>query len=461
MQDQSLDLADIQGNVLRAYRFPHASYLFVNFTSSGHGVDFVNHLLTQITTAEEWPAEKPAGAVNVALSQTGLQALELPLATLNSFPAEFLEGMAQRAGVLLDVGESAPENWEAMWQGRIDAVVSVFAQTQDALDAYVESVLADALTDGGVVLVGTQQVERIKIDGLSTTLEHFGYTDGISQPDFQHSLSTHTPGDGKLAEKGRWKDLETGDFLLGYSNEALEIEAQPLPPVFAKNGTYMVMRKLEQDVIGFRNYVREWGELYPGGEAKLRAKLMGRWDDGTPVMTSPETPDATLAADEQRLNDFTYADDPEGIRCPLGAHVRRSNPRDSLGFGDALVARRRILRRGVPYGPYAKEGEDQTAAERGLMFICLNANLARQFEFVQQQWINYGNDLGQGEDTDPVVGNRSYQGRFVIPGDPAKGEEPFVCSGMQSFVTLKGGAYFFVPSVTALQMIGSNAIDPR
>jgi hypothetical protein len=113
----------------------------------------------------------------------------------------------------------------------------------------------------------------------------------------------------------------------------------------------------------------------------------------------------------------------------------------------------------MPYGSYTPEGETLDDQERGIIFMALNASISRQFEFVQQQWINYGNDFHQGEDKDPVLGNRDKPGRFVIPGD--KKNPPFICADMQSFVTLKGGDYFFLPSLTALHLLAEGLVDPR
>lgn len=457
----NFDLTDIQGNLLRAYAYPHTRYVFLNLRDADKARAFIAAVIPHITNSEIWADKKPPSTLNFALSRTALTALELPLATINSFPVEFLEGMAARATALGDVGDSAPDKWEAMWQGRVDLWMSINALTQvDREQRYAQLVDIVSATEGAEIL-GYQNGDSLVIDGNPCAKEHFGYSDGYSQPDFYGSHSENTPGDGKI-NHGGWKDLADGEFILGYANEALELQASPLPETLSKNGSFLVYRKLEQDVKGFRDYVNEWGPRYPGGSEKLMAKFVGRWRDGTPLALSPDSMDATLASDIARNNDFTYADDPEGVRCPIGAHVRRANPRDSIGFRGKLASRRRILRRGIPYGPYVPEGQPVDDQERGIVFMVLNANINRQFEFVQQQWINYGNDFHLGEDSDPLLGNRSNSpGRFVIPGDPAKGEKTFVCSGMQSFVTLRGGDYFFLPSLTALQLLAFGMVDPR
>src|SRR5262249_27729783 len=169
-------------------------------------------------------------------------------------------------------------------------------------------------------------------------------------------------------------------------------------------------------------------------------------------------------------NNFNYADDPEGARCPLGAHVRRANPRASLGFGGNIVRRRRLIRRGIAYGKNLARDDtaDDGGERRGIMFLAFNASISQQFEFVQQQWINYGDDFRQGNDTDPIAGNpigdgkmvergqpfrrdEDGVGRMVIQGDQRTAREPFLCSGIPRFVTTKGGDYFFAPSLPGIR----------
>lgn len=166
------------------------------------------------------------------------------------------------------------------------------------------------------------------------------------------------------------------------------------------------------------------------------------------------------------LTNFRYKDDVDGAKCPVSAHVRRTNPRDALApdFGtagadpdSALTNRRRIMRRGLPYG-------DPTAvddgSEHGVIFIAICSSLFRQFEFIQQQWVQYGASFNVGNDTDPLVGLRRDGKKFVIPADPAAGEAPFICANIPQFVETRGGEYFFIPSLTALREIASGSVDP-
>jgi len=173
-----------------------------------------------------------------------------------------------------------------------------------------------------------------------------------------------------------------------------------------------------------------------------------------------------LADFERFLVDFRYADDAEGVRCPMSSHIRRANPRDALApettakgamQDTSLSNRRRILRRGLPYGIESDDDRD----EHGVAFMAMCASLFNQFEFIQQQWIHYGSTFGAGNDTDPIVGARpGINSKFVIPSDPNGTAPPFICANMPLFVETRGGEYFFIPSLTALRQIAEGSVDP-
>jgi len=213
----------------------------------------------------------------------------------------------------------------------------------------------------------------------------------------------------------------------------------------------MVWRKLHQDVALFRRTLRDAARLYESGdEEKLAAKVVGRWRDGTPLVTSPAAPDPDFKPDAREANDFRYAEaDPDGSRCPVGAHIRRSNPRDALGFEGRLSFRHRIIRRGMPYGPALPDGAtEDDGQDRGLVFVCFNASISRQFEGVQIQWLNDGNIFHLGHDKDFLMGDTAGTGKMTVEGNP-----PFFLGPQRSFVTTRGGEYLFVPGITALGAI--------
>ncbi|MGH9180815.1 MAG: Dyp-type peroxidase, partial [Acidimicrobiales bacterium] len=236
--------------------------------------------------------------------------------------------------------------------------------------------------------------------------------------------------DPDLYRTGR-PTLATGEIVLGYPDTEGFLPQAPGPAVLAHNATFLVFRKLAQDVDAFRRVGAEQGRAYPGGPGELGAKMMGRRPDGRPL-ARPGTTEETL----------DFANDPDGTTCPLGAHIRRANPRRSFGpQRQAFFDRHRMLRRGIPY---------TTPGERGLLFVCLCASIARQFEFVQGQWLNDGNALGLGDERDPIAGSHplASDGRMTVPGDRAR--PVWVVPRLPRLVSVRGGAYFFVPSLEAL-----------
>jgi Dyp-type peroxidase family len=458
-----LNAADIQGFAMRGYTFPVARFVFLEIVDAPSGQALLRRVLDQVTTAERWDV-KPDSTLNIAFTYQGLVRLGLPDATLLSFPVEFVQGMKARAEVLEDTGVSAPEKWEPAWRtGGVHAWVGIYAESPEVLQRRCK-ILDDLLAEtGGAHVLHTQDASLLSDGGGKyCAKEHFGYTDGFGNPDFDGADRKSQPGQGKLTADGQWAPLATGEFLLGYADEAGELPVAPVPHLLAKNGTFMVYRKLHQNVATFREYLDEHGSKYAGGKEKLAAKFVGRWPDGTPLELSPERPDPSLVNDPARNTKFTYGSDPEGTRCPIGSHIRRAHPRDAFGFNGQLVNRRRIMRRGLPYGRYAQPGEPVTdAEEHGVIFMVLNASIFRQFEFVQQQWIQYGNDSHQGTDRDLLLGKHDHGGRFMIQGDTDPANPPYMCTGLRNFVELRGGEYFFMPSLTALALIATDAVDPR
>ena len=458
-----LNATDIQGFVLRGYNLPFARHLFLHFEDAARARTFLRRLIDQITTGQRWDHGKPESTVNIAFTHPGLVALDLPAATLLSFPVEFQQGMKKRAAILGDTGANDPEKWDELWHDdRIHAWLGINAVSAEALDSRSAQLQSLMNETSGATLLGSQDAASLIIDGQFCNKEHFGFTDGFGNPDYLGVERDSQPGQGKLMPDGTWECLATGELLLGYADEAGELPPAPVPHLLAANGTFMVYRKLHQNVATFRDYLDQHAAIYGGGKEKLAAKFIGRWRDGTPIELSPDQPDQSIVQDPARSTNFTFSKDPEGTRCPIGAHVRRVHPRDAFGFNGKLIDRRRITRRGLPYGKAALENEAVSDAdERGVIFIALNASLVRQFEFIQQQWINYGNDAHQGNDKDMLLGNHGGHGKYVIQGDNTTTNPPFVCSHLPNFVELRGGDYFFLPSITALGMIAMGLVDPR
>ena len=491
------DLSDIQGNILRGYRsFPFARFLFFKINSPPFGRAFINELLTTRVTPGKW-LSKPCATTNVAFTFRGLAALQLDAQCLASFPPEFQEGMKQRARLLGDFGPSDPkasdpkECWDEPWRSdHVHVLVSCYASNLEKLEEHCQDLWGDlskitvAIDGEKKSLVGAHGIEQLTphqdaamlvVNGKPSRVEHFGFQDGLSNPDIER-----VRGDGGGTGN---PEAALGEFVLGHRAEGGEVAPMPAPKALSQNGSFLVLRKLEQDVLGFRRFVREQavllqqvlGSTLPAetnAEEFLAAKMMGRWRDGSPLDRYPTKPA------NHPSNKFSYAKDPDGARCPLGAHTRRANPRASLAFGGQLVLRRRLIRRGIPYGEYLPDNADRAdGASRGIMFQVFNASIERQFEFVQREWINNGDVFRQGDDTDPITGSRYHDGRtvvpdgeplnrsseggagrMVIPGDERTGRPPFLCCDIPRFVTTKGGDYFFVPSLTGLRLLASGKV---
>lgn len=519
---KQLDLLDIQGNVIRAYGrfgYPVARYIFLNIREPEAGRHFVGELTKKVTSSVDWgdgpgQIKQPNWTVNTAFTYQGLKQLELPTASLMGFSPEFVAGMKQRQHMLGDDGASSPEYWDPIWQGnreKREKDVHIFISLNARQPARLEEsyswvkTLVDSYAGKIIILGGHrgdngelldyQDVKVVMENGKPSAKEHFGYTDGIGDPVFDGMpKSKKGPnGRGKQMEDGKWAPLATGEFLLGHIDEAKEYPPAPNPVLLSRNGTYMVYRKLHENVATFDAYLAKHGATYPGGQELLAAKFVGRWrDNGAPLVNAPDTQskakfDAALSAadaegKDKMLCDFTYNQDLSGGKCPFSAHIRRINPRASLEMtnepGDvpgslkcstnafdtpgALSNRRRILRRGLPYGEVKDRSRND--GNHGIIIMMINADINRQFEFVQQQWVNYGNDFRAGNDKDIILGNHSADDRFpskaVIQVDPQSDEAPYFLSKIPRLVETRGGDYFFIPSLTALRMIAKGVIDP-
>ena len=448
-----LELADIQGDILRAYgnAYDCTSYAFVRIECEpAQARAWFAGLLDHVTTAQPWRS-KPLTTLNVALTASGLAALGLSQPAVGSFSHEFRQGMAARAELLGDTGPSTPQRWEpGLGTGDAHVLLTINAQTTADHRRALGKMQA-AMRDAGGMRVLYQQDAQL----LHGAREHFGFADGFSQPAIEGATEDKTPGGGVPQKDGSWRTLAAGEFILGYPDEDSNVDRhRRLPPApdgaLGRNGTYVVWRKLHQDVALWRRTIEAAAARYPYGDArKLAAKVVGRWQDGTPVETHPFGPDPEFDPAAHGANDFRYGADLDGRRCPLGAHVRRTNPRDALGHAGKLSFRHRMIRRGMPYGPVLPDGVlEDDGAERGLVFVSFQASIFRQFEGVQTPWINDGNIFGLGADKDFLLGDAAGSGKMTI-----QGEKPYFLAPQQAFVVTRGGEYLFVPGISGLQAI--------
>jgi Dyp-type peroxidase family len=494
MSDSALEHFDIQA-MLRGFgtTWPWSVFLYGTFAADNPKVN--RKFLREVATALGGGAPTSVSELdqrgadpdfhdpfNVAFAYPGLSKLGIAADVRGSFAPEFTQGMRVRAAKNSDLGRSAPECWEPWWRdGTVDFWISVYARSSDEQERQRE-ILEDQLRRHGLCAAGWDMPNvcfsddtEVWIDdperqpGPRKALEHFGFEDGIGNPPVKGLAPAGLAGTfagGKRDKAGQWRPIAAGEFLYGHLDEIGEIPPGP-PPGIAANGTYMVLRKLSQDVDTFRDYLHEWAEHHDTLADALAEKLVGRTRNGQPLVAGPPLGDR---------NDFVYAGDGQGKICPLGSHVRRANPRDTLNFGTLLVDRHRILRRGIPYGTLVPRDKKQADVNpmadandgekpypgQGLLFIALNIDIRRQFEFIQSQWVNQGNDLNQGTDKDPIVGSHR-------PGHPVHNrivlltgaeQAVAVCPDIPAFVETRGGGYFFLPGVRAYQSVLEGHLSP-
>jgi Dyp-type peroxidase family len=431
-----LELHDLQSGILHPRPSPYVgTYLVLRVDDRHDGRRLLGRLTSSIASAAGWSAQANAW-LTVTISYEGLRALGVPQESLDSFPDEFKQGMAARAELLGDTGDSAPENWEQpLGTSDVHIALAAIAPDRPRLDALLEQIRA-----GRQDLTGVVEIWRQDCYSLPNEREAFGFKDGISHPAIE---SSGVPGSNP-----KETPLKPGEFVLGYENELGVLSPAPTPDVLGRNGTFVVFRKLHQDVAAFRQYLRA-NAKDAADEELLAAKFVGRWRSGAPLSLSPDRDDPALGADATRNNDFLYQDDdPRGLKCPIGSHIRRMNPRDAVITGDVRL--HRMIRRGTNYGPHLPEGViDDDGQDRGLCFVFVGASLARQFEFVQAQWVNDGRFIAAPAEKDPLVGNSAGRCPFTMPSRPIRRR----FQGLPTFVTTRGGEYCFAPSLRALRWL--------
>ena len=348
--------------------------------------------------------------------------------------------MAARADKLLDRGVNDPKHWEPEFaSGVIHVGVSVFSDSAQTWRRTMDTARQHYEGRPGLTVVSAQDFGAQPGD-----LNPLGYRDSIGQPAIEGSGVEPLPGQGPA--------IKAGEFILGYPGEAGVPLPAPQPDVLGRNGTYVGLRKYQSRVGAFNRFLQAHAQTDDEREL-LAAKLVGRWRSGAPLTLAPDRDDPALGADPLRNNDFTYAADPDGRQVPLGSHMRRTNPRDTKMALLADVNIHRIIRRGTTYGaPYDPNALSQQNDEtpRGVHFIFISAKAMATMEFLQQEWINNGNFMSLGEERDPNVGLQENGATFTIPHEPVRRR----IHGIETFNVLRGGEYFFMPSLSALQWLG-------
>lgn len=480
MTAHPVDYDDIQGLVRFGYRrLTQACFLLLRVTDR----EAARAWLAQapVTSAMKREAA-PETALHIAITSAGLRALGVEEDIVEAFSPEFIAGMgsdAARARRLGDLGPSDSLFWQ--WGGTPETMPHLMVMLY-AVPGALDDWIGEAMSGGEQGLEQLGCLTTSDLDGI----EPFGFADGISEPtiDWERARPVR---DEELSDYTNRSCL--GEYLLGYPNEYGEYTDRPLlDPLrdpdgmleraedapdradFGRNGSYLVLRQLRQDVEGFWRYIDGQVQGDPVRRKQLAETMVGRTMEGESLMGGA---DEAIDGEEDPRNTFTYRSDPEGLRCPVGAHIRRSNPRNAdlppgapgfiswakrtLGFDPDALANdqvsstrfHRLLRRGREYGVPPHE-------ETGLHFICLGANIARQFEFVQSAWLSGLRFDGLPGDSDPLIGNHLPRADgtptdgFSMP--VASGPDRRIC-GLPQFVTVLGGAYFFLPSLRALRYL--------
>jgi len=480
----TLNLEDIQGFILRGYRMPMVRHFLLKVTEAVAARTVLGRVVSgdeadapQITTAENWhvgfepgprddPAEppryKPDYCLNVGITWPGFVALRVkdrvPDLAFRSFGA-FIAGAAARAELVGDTGPSAPQNWIAGFGNGDDHVlVTLHAISPESMATHIDR-LSTLFAEGGAFQElwhgdGAAIMEMQDGKLVPTSKVHFGYTDGIS-------MTTIRGG----PERYRRDHQEPSERWLFVLLDEAENYSVPEPRELGLNGSFAVFKLIETDVVGFENFLQsKKDQIDP---ELLAAKMCGRWRNGVPLALSPGTASPAGGLSPEQLNDFEYVNpdgsgDPRGLCCPVGAHIRRINPRGQPVAGQGIPGgsnnTHRLIRRGMPYGPVYDPSKPYDGIERGLLGYFINSNIENQYEFVLSQWANDSEFVGSvrlhPKSKDPIIGTQDpAESIFVIP--QKGGAPPIRITGLTSFTKTRAAAYCFLPSITAIKFIAN------
>jgi Dyp-type peroxidase family len=459
------DSSNIQGNILAGFFKDRQLLIFVCFADSDRARDWLTELLPRIATTdqvatfnERFSAARIAGGgdpdgmaavwVGVSLTANGIRTLA-ESDPVSSEPNAFVMGAAGSADRLGDSELSAPDHW-------------LFGRSDQVIDAII-TLQADRATDFEVALARERAVlaahgHSVVFEQRGDTLpgaraghEHFGFKDGISQPGVRGFDEPDADHPDQVKGHPGTDLINPGEFVLGYPNQSGVI--RPVPE-WMKDGSFHVIRRLTQDVPGWWGQVEAQRARLPNADNLdtdlLAAKLVGRWRSGTPLALAPDR-DLRSGRTPRNDNDFEYDTDPDGLKTPRFAHIRKVYPRNAEPPGEEESEKRRIIRRGIPFGlpfdPPLGRGYG-VDAKRGLVFAAFMASIEEQFEFLQSAWANAENFPQTADGNDPIIGIDSH----VTLKRSAVSDTDL---DFARFVTTEGALYAFAPSLATLEKLAS------
>jgi Dyp-type peroxidase family len=450
-------LSDLQGNILKHHGRTHAYHIFVNFRKSKKKeirnwiskfagskiISASKQIKDSIAFKQAKESEKPFDSgvfYNFSLTAKGYAKLEVNFDKIPKGDA-FRKGMKSRK-ILAD----KPSDWESGLDKNIDALIILADVDISRLVKEKDSIISQWSALGNVVSIQKGKVLRNK-HGIG--IEHFGYADGISQPNYLDV--------GSQPNANEWDDNHAILKNLLVVDEGGKFGEESC-------GSYFVFRKLEQNVKAFKDKEENISKKFNGGKGVKDANgvpndelagsmIVGRFEDGSEVVNhSNEIP---VLSDAQLNNDFDYRSDSTGLKCPFHSHIRVTNPRADVGQDFAKSVR--ITRRGIPYNDIGRDefdlDNDMPTGGVGLLFMCYNSEIERQFEFIQSHWANAGVIGNHKVGQDAIIGQGKNQIPKFLSRQWGKSNGKKRIKDFQGFVTNKGGEYFFTPSISFLKSL--------
>jgi Dyp-type peroxidase family len=483
MDTPRLDLVDIQGDIPIGLQKQAELFVFFKIADPARFKNLAREVVAGCLTSTQTALQReclveerrrlgergnePWLGLNLGFTKDGVTQL-LGTARPRMDPA--FERGADNPNTIAVLDDPPPKEWRSGFRSdRIDGVFLIAGPDKSFVASHGNNLRGQL---GTAIKTVYSEIGTVR-PGRERGHEHFGFLDGISQPGIRGltpvSPPSTAPEQGLAGQDLIWP----GEFILGHPGQDPSdsvkpgpIAPLPLPAPWAKNGSYMVFRRLEQRVPEFRAFVAAQAAQLGMDRELLAARMVGRWRSGAPLELTPLEDRPWLGGDARRNNDFGYADDPFQRACPYAAHIRKANPRDDVPGQRAERLTHRIIRASIPFGSEVTPGEVRTAHERGLMFVCYQASIPRQFEWIQSRQADNPDFVGGKvrpdnrapvtPGYDPIIGQASGGGPRVMdepaPNYPA-GNRRTALDIPDQFVVLTAAAYFFMPSILALRTV--------